>query len=104
MLALAAASICEQVPQADPQALTDRLAESPPEAAGDLIYEVVDWRTTIGDVRRDLRKFISSLSDRIRDAFGGPTKERESESECDDTESSADAKPSGKPPPRPSDK
>jgi hypothetical protein len=104
VIGLAAESICEQTPQADPRTLTDRLAESPPEAAGDLIYEVVDWRTTIGDVRRDLRKFISSLSDRIRDAFGGPTKERESESECDDTESSADAKPSGKPPPRPSDK
>ena len=48
VLALAAECICEQTPQADPRTLTDRLAESPPEAAGDLIYEVFDWRTTIG--------------------------------------------------------
>ena len=66
VIALAAESICEQVPKADPQTLTDRLAESPPEAAGDLIYEVVDWRTTIGDVRQDLRQFIWAVSDRIR--------------------------------------
>ena len=100
VIALAAESICEQVPKADPLTLTDRLAESPPEAAGDLIYEVVDWRTTFGDVYQDLRQFIWAVSDRIRDAFGGSAKERESENERDDTESSADAKPSGKPPPR----
>jgi hypothetical protein len=105
VLALAAASICEQVPQADPQALTDRLAESPPEAAGDLIYEVVDWRTTIGDIRRELRQFIWAVSGRIRDAFGGSGKGRDSKVERDNlderdaTEPSVDAKPSGKPPP-----
>ena len=91
---LAAESICEQVPKADPLTLTDRLAESPPEAAGDLIYEVVDWRTTIDDVYQDLRQFIWAVSDRVRDAFGGSVKNAR-----DDTESSADAKPSGKPPP-----
>ena len=105
VIAMAAESICEQVPTADPQTLADRLAESPPEAAGDLIYEVVDWRTTINDVRQELRQFIWEMSDRIRNAFAdvfrGSGKECKSEKERDDPESSADAKPKGKPDAKP---
>jgi hypothetical protein len=60
---LAADVVLHQEPKKDIALLIDGLSTARPEAAIDIISQVVDWHTTIGEVHRNFRQFLRGFTD-----------------------------------------